>query len=552
MTATLTEFNDYVGSMHFEIVEDAKGAGPMIVRGVVQRSGVKNANGRIYTDPLWERVLSDQTVCEALKRRRMLGEVEHPKDGATNLSRTSHIITKLDKRGSEIWGEAEVLNTPQGKIIQELFRSGVEVGISSRGRGTSAHRNGVEYVDETTYRLDTFDFVFKPSTPGAYPKLQEAQLEGAYKQGSTMDEKTQELKRLEVRAMDLTKGIESADFDSLTTRFRECAELRANIASLVPLLEGDESEEAVAAASLAGEIIDKVDEAHVAVTSALDVLQEQRTTELDRLADNAVEGILPDDADAKDEVDGVAKAPAKSGKLERQVVHLSGLLSEAREQRDYFMERFDEMQQILSESEEATMQRYVAAKGLSEELLTKLQESTGALEELAQDHAALEDKFEASFNLNVEVSKRQDRARLTREVREAIEDTPDLAKFRRSLQESIDSDVPVEQLHEQINEYREALDIQVPAASKEEAMASQVTIHESFISDDDDDDDPASEERLGEDAELPSGGDAINEEVDAAVLTKAGGGGAFRLDETVDDRNVAVGRAVVNARPGWK
>ena len=163
----LHELRDYVGPIKWEVLSESAADGRMTVRGVFQRVGTQNANGRIYSNGLWERVLKDDKVNEAITRRRMLGEVEHPKDGTTNLARVSHIVTKLERKGSVIMGEAEVLNTPAGKLIQELFRSGVEVGISSRGRGTSQSRGGVEYVDENNFHLDTFDFVFKPSTPGA-------------------------------------------------------------------------------------------------------------------------------------------------------------------------------------------------------------------------------------------------------------------------------------------------------------------------------------------------------------------------------------------------
>jgi len=89
-------------------------------------------------------------------------------DGKTSLSRVSHIITGLwvDRDGI-VNGEAEILDTPRGKILQELFRSDTRVGISSRGSGTLGK---TEPVVQDDYKLETFDFVANPSTFGAFPE----------------------------------------------------------------------------------------------------------------------------------------------------------------------------------------------------------------------------------------------------------------------------------------------------------------------------------------------------------------------------------------------
>ena len=66
-------------------------------------------------------------------------------------------------------GEVEILSTPSGNILKELFRNGITVGISSRGMGSvkdNMSEGTVEVQDD--FELLCFDFVSTPSTHGAY------------------------------------------------------------------------------------------------------------------------------------------------------------------------------------------------------------------------------------------------------------------------------------------------------------------------------------------------------------------------------------------------
>jgi len=149
----------------YQILESANGR--FRVEGVFQRSDVENANKRVYPRSIWERELKEPRVTESLTNRAMFGELDHPSDGKTSLKRVSHIVTGLNLQddGSVI-GVAEVLGTPNGQILKTLFESGAQVGISSRGSGSV--QNGVVQED---FKLSTFDFVARPSTPGALPRL---------------------------------------------------------------------------------------------------------------------------------------------------------------------------------------------------------------------------------------------------------------------------------------------------------------------------------------------------------------------------------------------
>ena len=60
-----------------------------------------------------------------------------------------------------------LLDTPCGKILQSLVESGVKLGISSRGVG-STKRQGEYNIVQDDFQLICWDFVSEPSTPGAF------------------------------------------------------------------------------------------------------------------------------------------------------------------------------------------------------------------------------------------------------------------------------------------------------------------------------------------------------------------------------------------------
>jgi hypothetical protein len=143
----------------------------------LQRSDVKNGNRRIYPRSVWERTFSNPAVTEKLRQRRMVGELDHPESGQTSYARVSHVMTeaKLGPDGS-VSGKLDVLDTPNGRILDALVRAEVTVGISSRGDGSTheGDEDGTTIVDDD-FVLETWDIVVNPSTPGAFLGLAESQ-----------------------------------------------------------------------------------------------------------------------------------------------------------------------------------------------------------------------------------------------------------------------------------------------------------------------------------------------------------------------------------------
>ena len=154
---------------NLQVLEESTKKGTMKIAGIFQRADTPNHNKRIYEKKLLVREM--KRLNEAIKERRLMGELDHPTQDAVLLHNVSHLVTKLDMRGGEMMGEAEILNTPCGQVAQALIKGGVKLGISSRGMGSlSELANGISVVNDD-YKLVTFDLVADPSTKGAFPGL---------------------------------------------------------------------------------------------------------------------------------------------------------------------------------------------------------------------------------------------------------------------------------------------------------------------------------------------------------------------------------------------
>lgn len=136
-------------------------------------------NGRLYSRECWEKALNSDDVKEKLETRTMFGELDHPEDRLETLQeRAAIVVTKLemDDKNGVVNGEADILDTPFGRILKTFVDAGVKVGISSRGSGeevASSITEGNEIVPDTFY-LETFDVVALPAVKKARLELVES------------------------------------------------------------------------------------------------------------------------------------------------------------------------------------------------------------------------------------------------------------------------------------------------------------------------------------------------------------------------------------------
>lgn len=148
--------------------ESLSGSGPFIVKGVLQRANVKNQNGRLYLKQTLLREAAKYDN-EFIKERRALGELDHPESSVVNLQNVSHNVIEMHWDGDDLVGTIEILPTPNGNILKELFKANIRLGISSRGMGT-VKKDLKEEIDvvQDDFELIAFDFVSNPSTRGAF------------------------------------------------------------------------------------------------------------------------------------------------------------------------------------------------------------------------------------------------------------------------------------------------------------------------------------------------------------------------------------------------
>jgi hypothetical protein len=142
----------------------------VFLTGKLQEADLQNGNGRIYPKTILEREIKNYK--KLVKEMRALGELDHPESSVINLQNCSHMVTEVWMDGPSVMGKIKVLNTPSGKILNELINGGVQVGISSRGLGSVKEQNGKTMVEDD-FQLICFDIVSDPSTPGAFMNLTE-------------------------------------------------------------------------------------------------------------------------------------------------------------------------------------------------------------------------------------------------------------------------------------------------------------------------------------------------------------------------------------------
>ena len=139
--------------------------GGMILSGIMQKADAVNGNGRVYPRNVLTREVANYQ--KLVKENRALGELDHPEDSIINLRNASHMITEVWWNGDDVMGKMKILETPAGQIAKQLVEGGVQLGISSRGLGSTRQEGGTTMVEDD-FQLLCFDLVSEPSTTGAY------------------------------------------------------------------------------------------------------------------------------------------------------------------------------------------------------------------------------------------------------------------------------------------------------------------------------------------------------------------------------------------------
>ena len=148
------------------ITEEVDGEKQYHIDGIFMQAEQKNRNGRVYP----KKTLMNEVARynkEYVMPSRAMGELGHPEGPQLNLERVSHLIKELRVDGNDVYGKAKILDTPYGKIVKDLIKEGVRIGVSSRGMGSLKQKNGINEVQED-FSLAAVDIVADPSAPDAY------------------------------------------------------------------------------------------------------------------------------------------------------------------------------------------------------------------------------------------------------------------------------------------------------------------------------------------------------------------------------------------------
>ena len=149
-------------------------SGNPMVEGILATAEVKNGNGRYYYKELWDREIDKYK--KLVEENRAMGELDHPESSVINLKNVSHNIKEMYWDGDNVMGKIEILPTPSGNILKSLIKSGITVGVSSRGMGSLKPMGEVQEVQDD-FELLCWDFVSTPSNPGSYMHLVKEGLE---------------------------------------------------------------------------------------------------------------------------------------------------------------------------------------------------------------------------------------------------------------------------------------------------------------------------------------------------------------------------------------
>jgi hypothetical protein len=362
----------------------------MKVRGEFGRAGLKTENNRVYPHKLIERELG--RLSTSLKDRKVLGELDHPADGKTQLNRVSHLITDLRLENNVVVGEAEPLDTEKGKTLQALLKSGVKLGVSSRGFGSVKTNDKGEDIVQEDFKLLTYDFVAEPADQQAYPDV-------VYEEDEHMPEDLSKLtvEELREKAPSLVEQLEKAREDELAAEWAkklEAAKNEAGESSRMSLKEEFTKELVAAVGKTKSEIRESVRDEFLAdpEVAAAKVVVEQ-------LKDLLRPFVLPEDAEA------VAKAKdeeiaALQKTISEKDEEISGLKDEVRKLADvakevgykYYLER------LIGEDDDADLVRKLVGDVKkyenSEAIQGKVEAIRAELAQKAQKVAATEEETE--------------------------------------------------------------------------------------------------------------------------------------------------------------
>ena len=195
------------------ITEEKEGGGKNYkIRGIFMQADIKNRNGRLYPMEVLDEEVKKYNE-KFIQQNRAFGELGHPDGPTVNLERVSHMITSLKPAGKNFIGEAKIMDTPMGKIVQNLMDEGAKLGVSSRGMGSLKQKDGANVVSDDFYLAKAADIVADPSAPNAFVEGIMEGKEWVWNNGSLVEAHVADLKKkFDVKKHQRQVNLEALEF----------------------------------------------------------------------------------------------------------------------------------------------------------------------------------------------------------------------------------------------------------------------------------------------------------------------------------------------------
>lgn len=148
-----------------------------------------NNNKRVYSIPEYLELL-EKLKKQIHSSKGVYGELEHPEKYSVNFNNVSHKILDVWWVPEEqmVYGRVLILNTPKGKIAQEIIKSGGQLAISARAAGEE-----IQQPDGTlkaiTKLLTTYDLVYHPGFSEAVLEFKELNESQKFLQNASSNKK---------------------------------------------------------------------------------------------------------------------------------------------------------------------------------------------------------------------------------------------------------------------------------------------------------------------------------------------------------------------------
>ena len=120
-----------------------------------------NRNGRIYSSDCFD--IDDPIIQERLKAGAFFGEFGLSKDKLEiDLTKVSHRVINLYKKEDGLYADIEILETPCGKLLEDIINKGNPVSFRTRGSGDLIPREDGTF-EVKDYTLVSIDYTSNPA-----------------------------------------------------------------------------------------------------------------------------------------------------------------------------------------------------------------------------------------------------------------------------------------------------------------------------------------------------------------------------------------------------